>query len=671
MTIATFEKATKLQTVEDLLTWGGAWAARAMVDVVAEGLLENALPRIEFVERILNASEGAGAQAAQRRIEGLIGRRLTSNPSKTFSSPPKPVLDLSLRHRWSRTRCDSNEWLDKLCSHLDCNTSGLANTLDVLDRRDAGLPEHFFDQLRGWSWQILPRLFGSPLLPPEKAFKVIQTDWASACWRRWYRYGDEVALLISLDDRECSRSRSTVWRLIHDATHLYHMAAYPGSQRQNDPIWLCQMESLAILAECKYLDLLTEEREQFSRPEHTELDKDALVTWLLVGLLERSLRIDYDVAVHAEGEQPDRWREITLRRTGIPRQVLAFTDEFHGLPGLPAAYLLGANVAEACADTEGMFAGRSVVLQLYADHIETLSLDPSTDVPNYSPTLALPLSRVGTAAAKTQLTYASPFDHSHATSSVATVSVTCSLKSTQRGVHMSRFQESINALSQRQWPSISEAATWLANAILEGQGQDQADASIEVEHIVSTNASITGKSSSQTVRLRAKTKVSRTEASRCSVSLSIGVMTACPCTLQYSRLLAQRELLQSASVRTRSPFRMTVPTFTHSQPGDLLVEVSSVHAPPSYLELLKAIRSAAHVRESVLKRPDEHELVQRAHQRPQFCEDVVRAVAFAAASRISETDSVYIQVRLDESIHPHSVTAEFEGIAGDLWKASR
>jgi GTP cyclohydrolase-4 len=64
-----------------------------------------------------------------------------------------------------------------------------------------------------------------------------------------------------------------------------------------------------------------------------------------------------------------------------------------------------------------------------------------------------------------------------------------------------------------------------------------------------------------------------------------------------------------------------------------------------------------------LKRPDEYDMVRRAHLRPQFVEDVTRTTAEALASALAaqsiDPDGVHIDVAAEshESIHGHDIEA--------------
>jgi len=72
----------------------------------------------------------------------------------------------------------------------------------------------------------------------------------------------------------------------------------------------------------------------------------------------------------------------------------------------------------------------------------------------------------------------------------------------------------------------------------------------------------------------------------------------------------------------------------------------------------------------LLKRPDEHELVTRALNRPQFTEDVAREVALGAFNRFQEVASnetnVDVESVLQDSIHIHDVRTRIQTTFGKI-----
>ena len=76
----------------------------------------------------------------------------------------------------------------------------------------------------------------------------------------------------------------------------------------------------------------------------------------------------------------------------------------------------------------------------------------------------------------------------------------------------------------------------------------------------------------------------------------------------------------------------------------------------------------------LMKRPDEVEVVEKAHRRPRFVEDCVREMIRMAAERYAVLgDEAFISARQEnlETIHKHNVVAERHGLLGELTREIR
>jgi GTP cyclohydrolase I/GTP cyclohydrolase-4 len=71
----------------------------------------------------------------------------------------------------------------------------------------------------------------------------------------------------------------------------------------------------------------------------------------------------------------------------------------------------------------------------------------------------------------------------------------------------------------------------------------------------------------------------------------------------------------------------------------------------------------------LMKRPDEAEVVEKAHLRPRFVEDCVREMIRMAVERFAGFgDLAFLLARQEnmETIHKHNVVAERHGLLGEL-----
>ena len=79
--------------------------------------------------------------------------------------------------------------------------------------------------------------------------------------------------------------------------------------------------------------------------------------------------------------------------------------------------------------------------------------------------------------------------------------------------------------------------------------------------------------------------------------------------------------------------------------------------------------SATHLTSELLKRPDEYDMVRRAHMHPQFVEDVVRDVLSGVNDSLKDyPDALKVTVKAEsyESIHGHDIEAETRISLGEL-----
>ena len=150
---------------------------------------------------------------------------------------------------------------------------------------------------------------------------------------------------------------------------------------------------------------------------------------------------------------------------------------------------------------------------------------------------------------------------------------------------------------------------------------------------------------------------------RVEVRKSIGVevvgMTACPCAMETIReenpaYASVKAPIITHNQRNRTSLVLEEPVGFDIEADDLIAIVESSVSAPTY---------------EVLKRPDEGRLVEQAHARPRFVEDVVREVlGFVLEKYRDLPDDVIVKVKSDseESIHKHNAVAERVATLGEL-----
>ncbi len=214
---------------------------------------------------------------------------------------------------------------------------------------------------------------------------------------------------------------------------------------------------------------------------------------------------------------------------------------------------------------------------------------------------------------------------------VATAAMAVALSPELRGTHMSRFvailSEVAESVSLAQLPAILET-------MLERLEASEATFELQFPYFITKAAPIT--KSSGKLDYQVTLKAERLAEGREAIALSVRVpvTTLCPC----SRNIAARG--------------------AHNQRGEVLVTVTG-KAPdlPSIPTLIRAVEaSGSSELYSVLKRPDEKQVTERAYDHPVFVEDLVRNVAVKLRA-MNGIDTFRIEGENFESIHNHNAFA--------------
>ena len=155
-------------------------------------------------------------------------------------------------------------------------------------------------------------------------------------------------------------------------------------------------------------------------------------------------------------------------------------------------------------------------------------------------------------------------------------------------------------------------------------------------------------------------------------------MTVCPCAKEMSQEYA------SEIIKTRKDINVSeedlkkliniLPFSSHNQRsiGTIIVQIKDLsNHKIDVLDIIDVIEESMSGKiQSVLKRPEEAELVRSAHLKPLFSEDVIREMAKNFILRdfpnIDDDYEIKFIIESFESIHPHNVYAELKTTIGDL-----
>lgn len=214
---------------------------------------------------------------------------------------------------------------------------------------------------------------------------------------------------------------------------------------------------------------------------------------------------------------------------------------------------------------------------------------------------------------------------------IATVTLTVDLPHHFKGTHMSRFVEALNEQGRiLHVENIREILTRLTAKL----HSEQAHADFEFPYFIEKKAPATGASGlmDYSVRFCATMKKGVFDF---VATVFVPVTTLCPCSKAISKFGA------------------------HNQRG--LVTFSIRCAKPVWIEdMIRLVEQCASSElYSVLKRPDEKAVTERAYENPVFVEDVVRNVAARANS---DANVLWYRVEAEnfESIHNHNAYALIE-----------
>jgi GTP cyclohydrolase-4 len=256
------------------------------------------------------------------------------------------------------------------------------------------------------------------------------------------------------------------------------------------------------------------------------------------------------------------------------------------------------------------------------------------------------------------------------------------LNPTQKGAHMSRFEETIEEAIEE--VVLGEAfkaetlASHIAERVRERQGGLRAEVTIAARYPEHKQAPIS-RARTQELYTLFGSAVASERGVRRLVGVEAQGITACPCAQE---LIAERsrERLAADGFTDDEIERVfaAVPVASHNQRGIGTLYVGcpeGCDAPIEASTLLRIVESSmsSEIYE-LMKRPDEAEVVEKAHRRPRFVEDCVRESVRLAVEEFGRLgDGAFLLARQEnlETIHQHNVVAERHGLVAELARELR
>ncbi|HEV2723240.1 MAG TPA: GTP cyclohydrolase MptA [Thermoleophilaceae bacterium] len=247
----------------------------------------------------------------------------------------------------------------------------------------------------------------------------------------------------------------------------------------------------------------------------------------------------------------------------------------------------------------------------------------------------------------------------------------------QKGAHMSRFEEVINdAIDEIVLEEAFKAETLaqhIAERVRDRQDGLRAEVTIAARYPEQKRTPVSG-SPTQEIYTLFGSAVASAMGTRRVVGVEAHGMTACPCA-QEMVTSRSRERLEAEGFGEAEIERIfdSVPVATHNQRGIGRLHVGCPEGCTAEIEaetLLGIVeRSMSSEIYELLKRPDEVDVVEKAHMRPRFVEDCVREmVRMGVDAFVGLGDDAFLLARQEnfETIHRHNVVAERHGLMGEL-----
>ena len=308
-----------------------------------------------------------------------------------------------------------------------------------------------------------------------------------------------------------------------------------------------------------------------------------------------------------------------------------------------------------------------------SDELHTAGI-PVEDVQARRPAAHLSLSRVGVTGVEKVVRIKSNGDEQLY---YAELDCFVDLGPRQKGAHMSRFEETVNeAIDEVVLGEAFKAetlASHIAERVRDRQDATRAEVTIRARYPEHKPTPVSG-ARTQEIYTMLGTAVASETGTRRLIGVQAQGMTACPCAQELVTSRATEWLAADGFTDDEIERVLErVPVATHNQRG---LGTLYVGCPETCRERIEATKLLEIVEASMsseiyelMKRPDELEVVEKAHRRPRFVEDCVREMVRMAVDEfrlLGEDAFIFARQENLETIHQHRVVAERYGLIGAL-----
>ena len=248
----------------------------------------------------------------------------------------------------------------------------------------------------------------------------------------------------------------------------------------------------------------------------------------------------------------------------------------------------------------------------------------------------------------------------------------------QKGAHMSRFEEGVNdaigevVLGEATF-KVETLAEQIANLVRTRQGARRAEVNVEARFPEHKPAPVSGIQTQEIYTLHGSA-ICTDAGTRRLIGVTAQGMTACPCAQELVAASA-RERLEEQGFDSETIDRIfeAVPVATHNQRGLGTLYIGCTEQCEDEIDATTLLgiveQSMSSEIYELMKRSDEARVVEKAHRRPRFVEDCVREMVRGVIETYPEiADPAFVsarQVNL-ETIHQHNVVAERFGTFGEI-----
>ena len=298
---------------------------------------------------------------------------------------------------------------------------------------------------------------------------------------------------------------------------------------------------------------------------------------------------------------------------------------------------------------------------------ETIDDKSFVDVPAAIPAVKFPLPKVGITRRPFYINIQDPFSK-EPTLLLSELKIFFSLPATQRGLHMSRIEECLNNMASKSILSLNDWITQLSKTLLAKQQQLDCIIELEMQYEKATTKNPSKILSHEIIKLNTSAIANQNEIN-IATGITVPFINACPCTQRWGMREFYKKLINLGYDHSEAEKLIVIaPLQAHTNLGKASLKIWNNHI--THSQIYDLLDNSLPIVRELLKGPDEHDLVQKAHQEGQFCEDNIRSIISEVCSKlenvIENADKVEIIVEVEESVHSHNLYAEITSTFGEL-----